>query len=94
MYLGLRDNSGPWTLRDRALAEGLSAYQAGRNQYGIPYSEAFDGENNGAFTVTPRIDQSIAAIEQWRIDYPDQAKERGLVLMVSLETDNTVIEVE
>ena len=87
VYLGLRPDGGPWTLRDRALAEGLAKFVDDRNRYGIPYETAFDPENAGWFTVTPRVDHSVAAIEQWRADNAEAAKEPGLILTVALEKE-------
>jgi len=58
------------------------------NNYGIPYAEATDPQNAGWYEVTGRIDHSVAAIEQWRVENPEQAKEPGLLLSVALEKED------
>lgn len=86
--MGLRDDGGKWTIRDRGLAEGLTRYLDGFNSLGIPWDEALDSDNDGWFEVKPKIDYAEAAKAQWLEQNQETAKQPGLLLSVVLERDS------
>ena len=67
VYLGKKDPGTAWSLRSRALAEGLAIYEDSINEYGIPKREATDPERDGWYEIDDRtVDYSVAAMEEWR----------------------------
>lgn len=67
MYLGRKDPGTAWSLRSRALAEGLALYEESINELGFPLREAYDPERDGWYEVNDEtVDYSIAALEEYR----------------------------
>jgi len=64
VYLSLPNVTREWDARDRGLAEGLLAYEAGLMPHGIPAEIALDPDNDGWFDAVPVTDHAQAAIER------------------------------
>lgn len=80
MYLGKKE-PGTWSLRSRALAEGLTLYEESVNEFGIPLREAYDPERDGWYEVDDStVDYAVAAMEEYRKNTKDM--ELGVQLKV------------
>lgn len=67
MYLGKKDPGTAWSLRSRALAEGLTLYEESVNELGLPLREVLDPERDGWYEVDDEtVDYSLAALEDYR----------------------------
>lgn len=67
MYLGRKEPGTAWSLRSRALAEGLALYEESINEYGIPIREATDPERDGWYEINDEtVDYSRAAMEEYQ----------------------------
>ncbi len=81
VYLGKKDPGTAWSLRSRALAEGLALYDENVNELGIPLREATDPERDGWYEIDDStVDYSQAALEEYRKSTKDM--EPGVMLKV------------
>lgn len=81
MYLGKKDPGTAWSLRSRALAEGLVLYEESINELGLPLREVYDPERDGWYEVDDEtVDYSLAALEEYRKNTKDP--EPGVQLKV------------
>lgn len=72
VYLGRKDPGTGWSLKSRALAEGLLLHEDSLNQYGIPIREATDPEMDGFYEIDDStIDYVEAAVEDYRKNTKD-----------------------
>jgi hypothetical protein len=73
VYLGKKDPGTAWSLRSRALAEGLVLYEESVNEFGFPLREVNDPERDGWYEVDDSlVDYSQAAMEEYRKATKDQ----------------------
>ena len=81
MYLGKKDPGTAWSLRSRALAEGLALYDREVNEFGLPKRETTDPERDGWYEIDDStVDYSVAAMEEYRKATKDM--EPGVLLKV------------
>ena len=81
VYLGVKKPGTAWSLRSRALAEGLALYEESVNELGFPKREATDPERDGWYEVDDSmVDYSVAAMEEYRKSTKDI--EPGVLLRV------------
>jgi hypothetical protein len=66
-----------WSVRNRALAEGLILYERGLGPHGIPMSVATDGELGSAFETETATDHVRAAYEEWHKTHPEKTRRPG-----------------
>lgn len=81
VYLGKKEPGTAWSLRSRALAEGLALYEENVNEFGFPLREATDPERDGWYEVDDdTVDYAQAALEEYRRATKDM--EAGVLLKV------------